>query len=68
MSLTIEPAATTLGAVVRGVQLARLDAGQEEWRAIEDAFHEHAVLLFPGQHLTSATRRPSAAGSERSIR
>jgi alpha-ketoglutarate-dependent taurine dioxygenase len=50
--LEIEPAAATLGAVVRGVKLARLDAS--EWRAIEDAFHEHAVLVFPGQHLSHA--------------
>ena len=50
MSLEITPAAATLGAVVRGVRLARLDPS--EWRAIEDAFHEHAVLLFPGQRLS----------------
>ncbi|HXK26435.1 MAG TPA: TauD/TfdA family dioxygenase [Myxococcota bacterium] len=49
MSLEIDPAAATLGAVVRGVKLAELDA--RDWRAIEDAFHEHAVLIFPGQHL-----------------
>jgi alpha-ketoglutarate-dependent taurine dioxygenase len=36
--------------LVRGVKLAALDA--EEWRAIEDAFHAHAVLIFPGQHLS----------------
>jgi alpha-ketoglutarate-dependent taurine dioxygenase len=49
-TLEIEPAAATLGAIVRGVELAALDAG--EWRAIEDAFHAHAVLIFPGQHLS----------------
>ena len=49
MSLEIEPAAATLGAVVRGVRLAELD--ERDWRAIEDAFHERAVLIFPGQHL-----------------
>jgi alpha-ketoglutarate-dependent taurine dioxygenase len=48
--LAIEPAAATLGAIVRGVKLAGLDAS--EWRAIEDAFHAHAVLIFPGQHLS----------------
>jgi alpha-ketoglutarate-dependent taurine dioxygenase len=51
-SLAIEAAGATLGAVVRGVQLSRLDAS--EWRAIETAFHEHAVLIFPGQHLSHA--------------
>jgi alpha-ketoglutarate-dependent taurine dioxygenase len=50
MSLEIEPAPATLGAVVRGVKLAALDPG--EWRAIEAAFHEYAVLIFPGQHLS----------------
>jgi alpha-ketoglutarate-dependent taurine dioxygenase len=49
VSLEIEPAAATLGAVVRGVKLAELD--RTSWRAIEDAFHERAVLIFPGQHL-----------------
>lgn len=50
MSLEIEPAPATLGAVVRGVKLAALAAG--EWRAIEAAFHQRAVLIFPGQHLS----------------
>jgi alpha-ketoglutarate-dependent taurine dioxygenase len=51
MACTISPCAATLGAVVTGVRLAALDA--EEWRAIEDAFHAHAVLIFPGQHLSA---------------
>ena len=41
----------TLGAIVTGVDLSALD--DAEWQAIEAAFHEHALLLFPGQHLTS---------------
>jgi alpha-ketoglutarate-dependent taurine dioxygenase len=42
---------TTLGAVVTEVRLAELtDHG---WTEIERAFHEHAVLVFPGQHLTA---------------
>lgn len=49
--LTIEPTYATLGAVVTGVRLADLD--DATWRVIEDAFHEHAVLIFPGQHLTN---------------
>ena len=44
--------ATTVGAVVAGVHLAQLD--EASWRGIEVAFHEHAVLVFPGQHLTDA--------------
>jgi alpha-ketoglutarate-dependent taurine dioxygenase len=39
----------TLGAVVTGVRITDLD--DHTWAAIEAAFHEHAVLVFPGQHL-----------------
>lgn len=48
-TLQIEACDTTLGAVVRGVSLAELTPGI--WNAIEAAFHEFAVLIFPGQHL-----------------
>lgn len=51
MPLRIEATGATLGAVVTGVDLALLD--DASWRAIEDAFHEHALLVFPGQHLAS---------------
>jgi alpha-ketoglutarate-dependent taurine dioxygenase len=49
-TITIEPTAATLGAVVTGVDLRSMT--DEEWLEIEAAFHEHAVLVFPGQHLT----------------
>src|SRR5262245_36363255 len=49
MALGIRPCDATLGAVVDGVRLAALAPG--EWRAIEDAFHARAVLIFPTQHL-----------------
>ena len=49
-SLHIEPADSTLGATVTGVRLAALT--DTEWGCIEDAFHAHAVLIFPGQHLS----------------
>ena len=52
--LRITPTGATLGAVVTGVDLADLDA--ETGRGIEDAFHEHALLIFPGQHPTSETQ------------
>jgi alpha-ketoglutarate-dependent taurine dioxygenase len=52
MSCRIEPADATLGAVVHGVRLAALD--DAEWRALDAAFLEHAVLIFPGQHLDAA--------------
>src|SRR5207249_3997295 len=47
--MRIEPTAATLGAVVTGIELAALT--DADWPAIESAFHEHAVLVFPGQHL-----------------
>ena len=48
--MRIEPTEATLGATVTGVDLAALD--DELWAAIEDAFLAHAVLIFPGQHLS----------------
>jgi len=49
--MRIEPLDSTLGAVVTDVRLAELtDAA---WPEVEQAFLEHAVLVFPGQHLTS---------------
>ena len=48
--MRIEPLDSTLGAVVTDIRLA--DLSDEAWREIEQAFHEHAVLVFPGQHLT----------------
>jgi alpha-ketoglutarate-dependent taurine dioxygenase len=50
LSLQIQPTDATLGGVITGVKLAALDA--LEWDAIEAAFHEHAVLIFPAQHPT----------------
>jgi alpha-ketoglutarate-dependent taurine dioxygenase len=48
-ALEIHATDATLGAVVRGIRLADLD--DAAWRAIESAFHEFAVLIFPAQHL-----------------
>ena len=48
----ISPTDSTLGAVVRDVDLRTLD--RSTWPAIEQAFHDHAVLVFPGQHLDEA--------------
>ncbi|MEN3272842.1 MAG: hypothetical protein V7636_1603 [Actinomycetota bacterium] len=50
MGIGVDRLDATLGAVVTGVHLAALD--DTSWCAIEEAFHEHAVLVFPGQHLT----------------
>ena len=40
-----------MGAVVTDVRLAELT--DAEWHEIEQAFHDHAVLVFPGQHLSA---------------
>jgi alpha-ketoglutarate-dependent taurine dioxygenase len=50
MVVTIEPLDATLGAVVTGVRLAELD--QATWVCLEAAFIEHALLVFPDQHLS----------------
>ena len=51
MPLSIEPTDATLGAVVTGIRLGSLD--KSTWPSIERAFHDHGVLIFPGQHLTA---------------
>jgi alpha-ketoglutarate-dependent taurine dioxygenase len=50
--LRIEPTDATLGAVVTGVSLADLDA--PTWSTLHEAWLEHALLIFPGQHLSNA--------------
>jgi alpha-ketoglutarate-dependent taurine dioxygenase len=47
--MRIERTEATLGAIVTGVRLAALD--ETGWRAIDAAFAEHALLLFPRQGL-----------------
>ena len=48
----IEPSGATLGATVRDVDLAKLD--DASFASVEEAWHEHAVLVFPDQHLSDA--------------
>ncbi len=50
MSCEARPTEASLGATCTGVKLASLS--QADWRAIEDAFHAHGVLIFPAQHLS----------------
>ena len=50
--MNIVPSDATLGATVTDVRLNALS--EREWRAIEDAFHEHAVLIFPGADFVEA--------------
>jgi alpha-ketoglutarate-dependent taurine dioxygenase len=51
MHPTVERTPATLGAVVTGVDLNALSAA--EWQTLRAAFLEHAVLVFPGQHLSA---------------
>jgi alpha-ketoglutarate-dependent taurine dioxygenase len=46
----VTPIDATLGAVVTGFALSQMDAST--WKNVEQAFHDYAVLVFPGQHLT----------------
>ena len=50
MALEITPTDATLGATVSGVRLDALD--DKTFAAIKAAWHAHAVLVFPGQHLS----------------
>ena len=47
---TITPTDATLGATITDIDLATMD--EATWRGVESAFHEHAVLIFPGQELS----------------
>ena len=51
MSITVTPTDATLGAFVTDVDLASFSS--EEWKEIEDAFHRHAVLIFPDQDISA---------------
>jgi alpha-ketoglutarate-dependent taurine dioxygenase len=50
MAITVTPTDATLGAFVTGVALRSIDG--EQWTAVERAWFDHGVLIFPGQHLT----------------
>ena len=51
-ALRIETHDSSFGAVVTDVRLGAL--AEREWRAIEDAFHRFAVLVFPAAHIGEA--------------
>jgi alpha-ketoglutarate-dependent taurine dioxygenase len=48
--LELEPLDATFGAIVRGIELRALDDATAE--ALQDAWLEYALLIFPGQFLT----------------
>ena len=50
MHATVTPIKdTSFGAIVTNVDLNDLD--EATWQSIEEAFHQHAALVFPAQHL-----------------
>ena len=51
-ALDIEPLDATFGAIVRDIEVAKLD--EPTFRALYDAWLEYALLIFPAQHLTRA--------------
>lgn len=50
MEPTITPIEATLGATITDIDLGDLD--DATWSHVEIAFHEYAVLIFPGQNIT----------------
>jgi alpha-ketoglutarate-dependent taurine dioxygenase len=48
----LEPLEASFGAVVRGVRVASLD--DATWSELYAAWLDHALLIFPGQHLSRA--------------
>jgi alpha-ketoglutarate-dependent 2,4-dichlorophenoxyacetate dioxygenase len=47
--MRVTPTDATLGAIVDGIDVRDLD--ESTWPLVEDAFHRHAILVFPGQYL-----------------
>jgi taurine dioxygenase len=59
-TITVTPLHPCIGAEIRGVDLSRpLEA--DTLRPIQDAWHEHAVLLFRDQHLSEDDQRRFAS-------
>ena len=48
--ITVKPTGASLGADVTGVDLCE-PVDEATFKAIEDAWHQHLVLRFRGQHL-----------------
>ena len=49
--VTVTPMDLSFGAVITDIKLGSMT--DDEWKVVEDAFHEYAALVFPGQHLTN---------------
>ena len=50
MEPTITPIEATLGATITDIDFGDLD--DATWSHVENAFHEYAALIFPGQNIT----------------
>lgn len=51
MAVEIWPVTESFAAEIGDADLSK-PLSADDWRAVEDAFHEFAVLIFPGQRLT----------------
>ncbi len=54
MTITIKPIDATCGAIITNADLASLD--DATWSEVHAAFLQFGVLVFPGQHLDSASQ------------
>ena len=54
MQPTVAPLNATLGAKITNIDLGNMD--DAAWKVVEDAFHEHAALVFSGQNLDADTQ------------
>ena len=59
MAPTIAALDATLGATITDIDLANL--ADETWALVEDAFHQYALLIFPGQNLSRSAQEAFAA-------
>lgn len=59
MAPTIAALDATLGATITDIDLSNLD--DDTWAIVEDAFHQYALLIFPGQNLSRAAQEAFAA-------
>lgn len=67
MAVEIWPVTESFAAEVGDADLSK-PLSPEDWRAIEDAFHTYAVLIFPDQRMTQEQHVAFARASGRSTR
>lgn len=52
--MNIDPIDATFGAIVTGIDLNALT--DKQWRSVEQAWYQYAVLVFPDQHIEEAAQ------------